>query len=73
MGLQNLSVLDTDYEQRISHYKKNYPSVYELEFLQQNMYVIPVLFAKHHKEMLVLSVLSVLAPNDVVVIAYETQ
>ena len=34
------------------YYKKNYPSVYDLEFLQQNMFVLPVSFAKHHKEML---------------------
>jgi hypothetical protein len=58
MDQQNLSVLVADYEQELSHYKKDYPSVYDLEFLQQNMYVIPVLFSKHHKEMLVLSVLS---------------
>jgi hypothetical protein len=28
---------DTDYEQQIAYYKRNYPSVYDLEFLQQNM------------------------------------
>ena len=28
---------DADYEQQISFYKKNYPSVYDLQFLQQNM------------------------------------
>ena len=43
---------DSDYEQQISSYKKAYPSVYDLEFLQQNMFVIPVSFAKHHKHML---------------------
>jgi hypothetical protein len=43
---------DSDYEQQISYYKKSYPSVYDLKFLQQNMFVIPVPFAKHHKEML---------------------
>jgi hypothetical protein len=44
---------DTNYEQQISFYKHNYPSVYELQFLQQNMFVIPVPFGKYHKEMLV--------------------
>jgi len=33
---------DTNYEQQISLYKKNYPSVYDLQFLQQKMFVIPV-------------------------------
>jgi hypothetical protein len=36
----------------MAYYKKNYPSVYDLEFLQQNMFVLPVSIAKHHKEML---------------------
>jgi hypothetical protein len=39
---------DADYEQQISFYKKNYPSVYDLQFLQQNMFVIPVTFSKEH-------------------------
>ena len=43
---------DTDYEQQISFYRKNYPSVYDLVFLQQNMFVIPVAFSKEHKQML---------------------
>ena len=43
---------DTNYEQQISFYKKNYPSVYDLQFLQQNMFVIPVPFSKEHKNML---------------------
>lgn len=43
---------DTDYEQQIAYYEKNYPSVYDLQFLQQNMFVIPVSFAKEHKKML---------------------
>ena len=43
---------DTDYEQQIAYYKKSYASIYDLEFLQQNMLVIPVPFSKHHKEML---------------------
>ena len=42
---------NSDYEQ-ISYFKKQYPSVYDLQFLQQNMFVIPVPFSKYHKEML---------------------
>ena len=36
----------------IASYKHNYPSVYDLQFLQQNMFVIPVAFSKEHKNML---------------------
>ena len=43
---------DTNYEQQVSYYKKIYLSVYDLEFLQHNMFVIPVPFAKYHKQML---------------------
>ena len=43
---------DTNYEQQISFFKKQYPSVYDLQFLSQNMFVIPVSFAKEHKRML---------------------
>ena len=43
---------DTDYEQQMDYYKKNYPSVCDMEFLQQNMFVIPVSFSKEHKNML---------------------
>jgi hypothetical protein len=43
---------DPNYEQQISFFKKNYPSVYDLQFLQQNMFVIPVPFSKEHKHML---------------------
>jgi hypothetical protein len=43
---------DTNYEQQISYYKKSYPSVYDLQFLQQIMFVIPVQFAKYYKQML---------------------
>jgi hypothetical protein len=43
---------DTNYEQQISLYKKNYPSVYDLQFLQQNMFVIPLV--RH----------SLIAPSD---------
>ena len=43
---------DTDYEQQMDYYKKNYPSVYDLEFLQQNIFVIPVPFSKEHKALL---------------------
>ena len=42
----------TDDGQQNSFYEKNYPSIYDLEFLQQNMYVIPVPFSKEHKHML---------------------
>jgi hypothetical protein len=43
---------DINYEQQISFYKKLYPSIYDLQFLQQNMFVIPVAFSKEHKHML---------------------
>jgi hypothetical protein len=43
---------DPDYEKQIAYYKHNYPSIYDLEFLQQNMFVIPVAFSKEHKHML---------------------
>jgi hypothetical protein len=43
---------DTNYEQLISYLKKQSPSVYDLESLQQNMFVIPVPFARYHREML---------------------
>ena len=31
---------DTNYEQQTLFYKKNYPSLYDLQFLQQTMFVI---------------------------------
>jgi hypothetical protein len=43
---------DTNYEHLISYLKKQYPSVYDLQFLQENMFVIPIPFSKYHKEML---------------------
>ncbi len=43
---------DPQYDKQIAYYKHNYPSVYDLQFLQQNMFVIPVPFAKEHKHML---------------------
>lgn len=43
---------DVNYEQLTAYLKKSYPSVYDLQFLQENMFVIPVPFAKYHKEML---------------------
>ena len=43
---------DTNYEHLISYLKKQYPSVYDLRFLQENMFVIPVAFSKEHKNML---------------------
>ena len=41
-----------DYEQQTVYYKKNHHFVYDLQFLQQNMFVLPVPFAKEHKHML---------------------
>jgi|SoiMethySBSTD1v2_1073268.scaffolds.fasta_scaffold416460_2 hypothetical protein len=43
---------DENYEHQIAYYKKAYPSVYDLEFLQQNMFIIPVSFGKEHMRML---------------------
>jgi hypothetical protein len=43
---------DTNYEQLISYLEKQSPSVYDLESLQQNMFVIPVSFARYHREIL---------------------
>lgn len=39
-------------EKQISFFKKSYPSVYDLQFLQQNLFVIPVPFNKEHKNRL---------------------
>ena len=46
---------DPDYVTQIQYYKHNHPSVYDLQFLQQNMFVIPVVFSKEHKQMLAYS------------------
>lgn len=43
---------DANYEQQINHFKKAYSKAYNLEFVQQNMFVVPVAFAKYHREML---------------------
>ena len=43
---------DSNFEQQVAYYKKTYRTVYDLEFLQQNMFVIPVPFAKYHRDML---------------------
>ena len=43
---------DPDYTKQIQYYKHNYPSIYDLQFLQHNMFVIPVPFSKEHKNML---------------------
>ncbi len=43
---------DSAYEKQIYYYKKQYPSVYDLQILQQNMFVIPVPFSKEHKHIL---------------------
>lgn len=32
----------TNYEQQISYYRKSYYSVYDLQFLQHNMFVTPI-------------------------------
>jgi hypothetical protein len=39
-------------EEPYQHHKYNYPSIYDLQFLQQQMFVIPVPFSKEHKNML---------------------
>jgi hypothetical protein len=43
---------DPEYDKVIAYYKHTYPSVYDLQFLQQSMFVIPVAFNKEHKHML---------------------
>ena len=43
---------DPDYTKQIQYYKYSYPSIYDLQFLQHNMFVIPVPFSKEHKAML---------------------
>jgi hypothetical protein len=43
---------DVNYDKQISFYKKQYPSVYDLQFLQQSMFMVPVPFNKEHKNML---------------------
>ena len=50
-ALKNRVDEDTDYEQQISFYRKTYPSVCDLVFLQQNMFVIPVTFSKKNSTM----------------------
>ena len=43
---------DPDYMQQIAFYKREYPTVYDLDFLRGNMFVLPVSFSKEHKAML---------------------
>jgi hypothetical protein len=43
---------DPDYEKIMAFYKKSYPSVYDLEFLQQKYDGYSCPFAKYHREML---------------------
>jgi hypothetical protein len=43
---------DPAYDKAIAYLKKTYPSVYDLQFLQQSMFIIPVQFSKEHKHML---------------------
>jgi hypothetical protein len=45
---------DMAYEQLISYLKKQSPSVYDLESLQQNMFVIPVPFARYQRNVITL-------------------
>ncbi len=43
---------DPEYDKQIAFYKHNYPFIYDLQFLQQNMFVIPVHSQSEHKNML---------------------
>jgi hypothetical protein len=43
---------DPGYERVMGYYKKRFPSKYDLQFLSQHMFVIPVPFVKEHKHML---------------------
>ena len=43
---------NTNYEEQISFLKKSYPSVFDIEFLTQNMFVLPIHFTTEHKHML---------------------
>jgi hypothetical protein len=43
---------DPDYPRIIDYYKRNYPSIYDLQFLSQHIFVVPVPFSKEHKYML---------------------
>jgi hypothetical protein len=42
---------DTNYEHLMAYLKKQYPTIYDLQYLQ-HMFIIPVAFAKEHKKML---------------------
>jgi hypothetical protein len=43
---------DPNYELTIQYLKREYASVYDLQFLQQSMFVIPITFSKEHEHML---------------------
>jgi hypothetical protein len=43
---------EEDYTKQIAYYKHTYPSVYDFQFLQEYMFVIPVPFNKEHKNIL---------------------
>ena len=43
---------DTDYEQQIVYLKHNYGAAFDVKALVHNVLVIPVNFAKYHKEIL---------------------
>jgi len=41
---------DVNYKQLIAYLKNSCPSVYDLQFLHENMFAIPVLFSRYDKE-----------------------
>ena len=43
---------DTNFEHITAYLKKQYSSIYDLEFLEENKFIIPVAFSKEHKKML---------------------
>ena len=52
-ALKDIVDVDPDYSKQIAFNKESYPSV---QFLQQNMFVIPVPFSKGQKNMLTIHV-----------------
>jgi conjugal transfer/entry exclusion protein len=43
---------DPDYTKQFQYYKHNYPSIYDLQFLQQNMFCDASTFSREYKNML---------------------
>ena len=43
---------NTRYDQEIAHYKHLFKTEYDLEVLQNNMFIMPVPFRPYHREML---------------------